>query len=348
MAIRKKDTLLFAHPPVIAAWAAVGGRQEAKGPLAPGFDELVEDASFAAEGCRSWEAAESTLQSRCVAHCLRKGGVTPRQLTLAFAGDLQAQCTASNYTMRALDVPYAGVYGACSTMAETLALAAAFATSGYSERTLALSSSHFCAAERQFRTPLDYGGKRTPTAQWTATASGACLVRPAGTAGVRILSATFGRVRDYAVRDINNMGAAMMPAAASTLLACFAALGTAPQNYDAVLTGDLGKVGSALLEAQMAREGFVLDNHLDCGCLLYDLDAQPVGAGGSGAGCSAAVLGAYVLPRLQTGQWRRVLFLATGALMSQATVQQGETIPGIAHAVELAAPDDIAAGEGKA
>lgn len=345
VSVRRRDTLLFAAPPRICAWAAVGGKKEGEGPLGPAFDELVPDASFAAEGCASWEDAESRLQQRCIRRCLRKAGVTARQVELAFAGDLQAQCTASSYTMRALGVPFAGVYGACSTMAESLCLAAAFAAAGYSERTLAAASSHFCAAERQFRTPLNYGGKRTPTAQWTATAAGACLLRPAGGGGaVEIPSVTFGRVRDYEIRDINNMGAAMMPAAASTLLACFAALHAAPQDFDAVITGDLGAVGSELLCIQMRKEGYALENHLDCGCLLYDLDEQPVKAGGSGAGCSAAVLCAHILPQLAAGRWRRVLFVATGALMSQATFLQGQTIPGIAHAVELAAP----AGEGKA
>ena len=344
MSIRRRDTLLFPDPPVIAAWAAVGGKKEGEGPLGAALDERLADASFAAEGCTSWEDAESRLQQRCIRRCLRKAGVTARQVELAFAGDLQAQCTASAYAMRALGVPFAGLYGACSTMAEALALAAAFAAAGYSERTLAVTSSHFCAAERQFRTPLNYGGKRTPTAQWTATAAGACLLRPAGAPGVGVASVTFGRVQDYAVRDINNMGAAMMPAAAGTLLACFGALHAAPQDFDAVITGDLGAVGSELLYAQLRKEGFSLDNHLDCGCLLYDRDEQHVKAGGSGAGCSAAALCAYILPQLAAGRWRRVLFVATGALMSQATFLQGQSIPGIAHAVELIAPT----GEGRA
>ena len=338
MSIRRRDTLLFPDPPVIAAWAAVGGKKEGEGPLASAFDERIPDAGFAAEGCRSWEQAESLLQQRCIRRCLRKAGLSPQDVTLAFAGDLQAQCAASNYTLRALGVPFAGVYGACSTMAETLCLGAAFAAAGYSERTLAFTSSHFCAAERQFRTPLLYGGKRTPTAQWTATAAGACLLRPAGSAGVPVAAVTFGRVQYYAVRDINNMGAAMMPAAAATLLAHFGACGSGPEDYDAVITGDLGAVGSELLYTQLRREGCELANHLDCGCLLYDRDEQPVQAGGSGAGCSAAVLGAYILPQLQSGRWRRVLFVATGALMSRATILQGESIPGIAHAVELIAP----------
>ena len=336
MAIRRGDTLIFAKPPVIAAWAAAGGKKEGEGPLAEQFDLLFEDASFGEDG---WETAESDLQQKCVGACLHKGGTIKEKLDIAFAGDLQAQCTASNYTMRVVGCPYAGLYGACSTMAESVGLAAVFAGQGMAEQALAFTSSHFCAAERQFRTPLDYGGKRTPTAQWTATAAGACLLRPAGSTGVPVLSVTFGRVQDFAIKDINNMGAAMMPAAASTLLAYFRGTGTTPADFDAILTGDLGEVGSQLLHEQMAAEGMPLDNHQDCGCLLYDVGSQHVQAGGSGAGCSAAVLCTYVLPKLQEGAWRRVLFLSTGALMSQTTFLQGETIPGIAHAVELGSPE---------
>lgn len=332
---RKKDTLLFDTPPVVAAWAAAGGKKESEGPLASDFDFLTQDAGFCEQGCENWEQAESLLQRRAAELCLRKADLPRTGVDIAFAGDLQAQCTASNYTMRELGIPFAGVYGACSTMAETLALAAVFAAGGMAERALALTSSHFCAAERQFRTPLEYGAKRTPTAQWTATAAGACLLRGPGQGGVQILSATFGRVQDYGVTDINNMGAAMMPAAASTLLRYFDATGAAPADFDAIFTGDLGQVGSDLLCEQMEKEGVPLPNHYDCGCLLYDVDSQNVQAGGSGAGCSAAVLCAWVLPRLFDGRFKRVLFLSTGALMSQTTFLQGETIPGIAHCVEL-------------
>ena len=274
------------------------------------------------------------MQLRAARLCLQKAALPAERVDLALAGDLQAQCTASGYALRELGVPFAGLFGACSTMAEALALGAALCSSGAAQNLLAMTSSHFCAAERQFRTPLEYGAKRTPTAQWTATAAGACLVRAHGT-GVPVRSVTFGRVQDYAVHDINNMGAAMMPAAASTLLRYFAATGACPQDFDAIFTGDLGEIGSALLREQMAREGLPLDNHRDCGCLLYDTQGQDVQAGGSGAGCSAAVLCCKILPMLAAGQLRRVLFLATGALMSQTTFLQGESIPGIAHCVEL-------------
>ena len=331
---------MFDAPPTVAAWAAAGGKKESEGPLASAFDFVTQDAAFGEQGCENWEQAESLLQRKAVELCLRKADIPRSKVDIAFAGDLQAQCTASNYTMRELGIPFAGVYGACSTMAETLGLAAVFAAGGMAERALALTSSHFCAAERQFRTPLEYGGKRTPTAQWTATAAGACLVRGSGAAGVPVLSATIGRVCDAGVKDINNMGAAMAPAAAQTLLHYFADTGTTQQDFDAIFTGDLGEVGSTLLHELMHKADCPVENHQDCGCLLYDVAAQNVQAGGSGAGCSAAVLAAHVLPGLVERRWRRVLFLSTGALMSQTTFLQGESIPGIAHCVELGCPEE--------
>ena len=214
MALRHGDTLLFPAPPVIAAHAAVGGKKEGEGPLAAGFDQLSRDNFF---GQKNWEAAEKALQLRAARLCLEKAGTDERSVDLALAGDLQAQCTASNYTMRELDIPFAGLFGACSTMAEALGLGAAFCAGGMAEGVLAMASSHFCAAEREFRTPLNYGAFRTPTSQWTATAAGCCLLRPAGP-GVQIRAVTLGRVVDYRVSDITNMGAARAPAAAATLL----------------------------------------------------------------------------------------------------------------------------------
>ena len=332
MATRRGDTLIFPKPPVIAAHACIGGKKEGESPLAAEFDELHSDNRL---GQASWEAAETQLQLQTARLCLKKAHATEKDVSLLLAGDLQAQCTASGYAARTLGLPFAGLFGACSTMAEALGLGAALCSAGLADGLLATTSSHFCAAERQFRTPLSYGAVRTPTAQWTATAAGACLLRGPGQGGVQILSATFGRVQDYGVTDINNMGAAMMPAAASTLLRYFDATGAAPADFDAIFTGDLGQVGSDLLCEQMEKEGVPLPNHYDCGCLLYDVDSQNVQAGGSGAGCSAAVLCAWVLPRLFDGRFKRVLFLSTGALMSQTTFLQGETIPGIAHCVEL-------------
>ena len=327
-----KRTLTLENRPYLLSHAAAVGKKEGEGPLGSRFDFVTRNDRM---GQKSWELAESELQRTAIDLALRKGSLRHCDLDLILAGDLLNQCIGSFLASMHSDVPYLGQYGACSTMAETLGLAAVFAAGGMAERVLALTSSHFCAAERQFRTPLEYGAKRTPTAQWTATAAGACLVRAHGSAGVPVLSVTFGRVQDFAVHDINNMGAAMMPAAASTLLRYFSATGTSPQDFDAIFTGDLGEVGTALLHEQMAKEGLPLDNHKDCGCLLYDTNSQNVQAGGSGAGCSAAVLCGKILPMLAAGQLRRVLFLATGALMSQTTFLQGESIPGIAHCVEL-------------
>ena len=339
MVNRCGDTLLFETPPVIAAGAAVGGKKESEGPLAVEFDELCTDNRFGQSG---WEAAEKYLQLRAARLCLQKAGLAQEKVQLALAGDLQAQCTASGYAMRELGVPFAGLFGACSTMAEALGLGAILCASGAARNLLALTSSHFCAAERQFRTPLSYGAVRTPTAQWTATAAGCCLLQPAGR-GVGIAAASFGRVQDYQVKDINNMGAAMAPAAAATLLHYFADTHTGPQDFDCIYTGDLGHVGSQLLRELLAAEGVLLKNHVDCGCILFDANEQSVKSGGSGPGCCAAVLCGHILPRLRRRSQKRVLFAATGALMSQTTFLQKESIPAVAHLVELTAPEKGAA-----
>ena len=339
MATRRGDTLIFQTPPVIAAHAAVGGKKEGEGPLAAGFDALSADNRFGQSG---WEAAETQLQLRAARLCLKKAQTTEKEVSLALVGDLQAQCTASNYAMRALGIPYAGLFGACSTMAEALGLGAALCSAGLADGLLAMASSHFCTAERQFRTPLSYGAVRTPTAQWTATAAGACLLRPAGQ-GVDIRAVTFGRVQDYQIRDINNMGAAMAPAASATLLHYLRDTHAEPPDFDAIYTGDLGHVGSQLFRELLAAEGLLIKNHVDCGCILYDASEQAVKSGGSGAGCCAAVLCTHILPRLERGTQKRVLFLATGALMSQTTFLQKESIPAVAHLVELAAPEKGAA-----
>ena len=336
MATRRGDTLIFPKPPVIAAHACIGGKKEGESPLAAEFDELHSDNRL---GQASWEAAETQLQLQTARLCLKKAHATEKDVSLLLAGDLQAQCTASGYAARALGLPFAGLFGACSTMAEALGVGACLCSAGMADGLLAMTSSHFCTAERQFRTPLSYGAVRTPTAQWTATAAGACLLRPAGQ-GVGIRAVTFGRVQDLGIRDINNMGAAMAPAAAQTLLHYFAGTGTTPQDFDTIFTGDLGEVGSTLLHELMHKADCPVENHQDCGCLLYDVAAQNVQAGGSGAGCSAAVLAAHVLPGLVERRWRRVLFLSTGALMSQTTFLQGESIPGIAHCVELGCPEE--------
>ena len=335
MAARRGDTLLFPTPPVVAAHAAIGGKKEGEGPLAACFDELSADNFF---GQSNWEAAEKEMALRAARLCLKKAETTPDNVSLALAGDLQALCTASSYALRELGIPFVGLFGACSTMAEALGLGAALCSAGMADGLLAMTSSHFCAAERQFRTPLSYGAVRTPTAQWTATAAGCCLLRPAGQ-GVGIAAATLGRVQDYNIKDINNMGAAMAPAAAATLLHYLADTHAELRDFDCIYTGDLGLVGSQMLRELLAAEGLLLKNHADCGCLLYDAGEQRVKSGGSGAGCCAAVLCGHILPKLLRRGSRRVLFLATGALMSQTTFLQKESIPAVAHLVELSAPE---------
>ncbi|MEG0762243.1 MAG: stage V sporulation protein AD [Oscillospiraceae bacterium] len=326
-----KDNIVFSNPPCISAFAAIGGKKESEGPLSSSFDAIFADTKC---GQSTWEKAESIFQRHSIEQLLNKRGVKLSDVNAVFAGDLQCQCTASAYAMRSLDVPFFGLYGACSTMAEGIILAASMVAGNIMRRAIAMSSSHFCAAERQYRTPLDYGGKRTPTSQWTVTSAGSVMIE-AGSLGPHILSVSTGRVCDFNVKDINNMGAAMAPAAANTLLQYFADTSYAPSDFDAIFTGDLGAVGSTLMLDLLDKEGLHIKNHEDCGLLVYDKNTQKVQAGGSGAGCSAAVLSALVLPKLQKKEYKRVLFLSTGALMSQTTFLQGESIPGIAHLLEL-------------
>ncbi len=254
---------------------------------------------------------------------------------MLFAGDLLNQCTGSAYGLRELGIPFMGLYGACSTMAESLCAAGLFVEEGLAGRALAVTSSHFCSAERQFRFPLEYGGQRPPTAQWTATASGAVVVEKTGKPPF-IRGISIGKMVDLGITDANNMGAAMAPAAAETIRTFLEESKTRPEDYDRILTGDLGKVGSQLLAELLERDGVSLaGRHDDCGLLLFDPERQDVHAGGSGCGCSAAVLCGSILPELAEGLYGDVLFAATGALMSPTAVQQGESIPGICHLLRL-------------
>ena len=320
----------------VRACASTVGPKEGKGPLGWCFDRVLQDDLL---GQESWELAESRMMQDTIEMCLAKAGLPAQSVEVLLAGDLQGQIMSSAFAARELGVPYLGLYGACSTMIEAMAVGGILVEGGYRKNALCSASSHFCTAERQFRTPLSYGAVRTPTAQWTATAAGACLLRPAGQ-GVGIRAVTFGRVQDLGIRDINNMGAAMAPAAAATLLRYLTDTNTQPQEFDAICTGDLGHVGSQLFRELLAAEGLLLKNHIDCGSLLYDAEGQSVHSGASGPGCCAAVLCGHLLPRLERRGQRRVLFLATGALMSQTTFLQKESIPAISHLVELAAPEE--------
>lgn len=328
-----KQTVRFERPVCIACGAAVGGRKEADGPLKERFDELCKDSYF---GQKSWEAAESAMLRRCFDLLCEKSKTPPDALQYLLTGDLQSQCTGSAFALRDAGVPYLGLYGACSTMGEAMMLGAMLIDGGAAKQLCALTCSHFCTAERQFRQPLEYGGQRTPTAQHTATAAGAVLLTGGGQNQPRITFATTGRIVDAGIKDANNMGAAMAPAAWDTLRTHFLDTGRSPDDYDALITGDLGHFGHDILADLAHADGYEFNNiFTDCGMLLYDAPRQDVHAGGSGCGCSAAVFAGHILRCMQGRLWNRVLFAPTGALMSTVTSQQGESIPGICHALAI-------------
>ena len=327
-----RQTVGMANPPVITAWASTVGKLEGEGPLGHCFDQIGTDSYF---GQDSWEKGESEMLKRTFRTACRKGNVTPADLDYLLSGDLLNQCTGSAFALRDVPAPYFGLYGACSTMAESLSLAAMLIDGGFARTVCATTGSHFCSSERQFRFPLEYGGQRTPTAQWTVTGAGAVILRHTGT-GPRVTHVTTGMICDKGITDSANMGAAMAPAAYHTLTAHFRDTGRSPTDYDAIFTGDLGAVGHRAVLESFARVGFDLsDRYFDCGLLMFDRDRQDVHAGGSGCGCAASVLCGHILPNLQQGLWKRVLFTATGALLSSTSTLQGLSIPGICHAVAL-------------
>lgn len=276
------------------------------------------------------------MQKQALALALNKAGLAASGLDWLFAGDLLNQCISSSYAARGQTVPFFGLYGACSTMGEGLALASMTLDGGCGERAAVVVSSHFCSAERQYRTPLEYGSQRTPTAQWTATASGAAILGREGP-GPYITHVTVGKIVDKGVTDTNNMGAAMAPAACDTLTAHFQDTGRTPNSYDLIVTGDLGSLGSELLHELLRREGVQMPNHADCGMLLFDPKKQDVHCGGSGCGCCASVLTGHLLNGVKRGKWKNLLFCPTGALHSPTSAFQGESIPGICHAIAISA-----------
>ena len=328
-----RGCLAFERPPALLGRAAVGGKREAQGPLGADLDKTFGDTSL---GMDTWEQAEAQLQKEAVALALVRAGLKPENLDLIFAGDLLNQCISSTFGVMGYQVPFLGQYGACSTMAQALLLAALAVESGAARQAAAVTSSHFCSAERQFRLPLEYGGQRSPTAQWTATAAGCAVVGLSGR--VKVRGGLVGKIVDLGVKDPANMGAAMAPAAADSIARYLRDTGTSPGDYDGIFTGDLGAVGTALLYQLLAEEGVHLQRvHDDCGLLLYDRQRQDVHAGGSGCGCSAAVLCGHLLKRMEQGELGDILFCATGALMSPTSQQQGQSIPGVCHVVHLTA-----------
>ena len=316
----------------MASSACVVGRKEGDGPLRDSFDLVSEDAFF---GEKTWEKAESTMQKTVLYKALDKAGLPPSAVEFIFAGDLLNQCIGSAFGLRDSGIPFFGLYGACSTMAESLSLAAMTIDGGFADCAAAVTSSHFCSAERQFRLPLEYGGQRSPTAQWTVTGAGALILTADGP-GPYVKHVTAGKIVDAGIKDASNMGAAMAPAAYSTLSAHFQDLGLEPADYDLIVTGDLGALGSGILIDFFKNDGIDLShNYNDCGLMIFSRDGQDVHAGGSGCGCSASVLAGHLIPGMRDGQWNRILFAATGALLSPTSTLQGESIPSICTAVTL-------------
>ena len=327
-----EQTVCLATPPSIASAACVVGKKEGDGPLNGYFDFISEDSYF---GESTWEKAESTMLKQCFSIACDKAGLPPSNIQYLFAGDLLNQCTGTAFGLRESGIPFFGLFGACSTMAEGLALAAMLIDGGFADTVAAMTCSHFCSAERQFRLPLEYGGQRAPTAQWTVTGAGAVILNTLG-AGPCVTHVTTGKIVDKGITDAANMGAAMAPAAFETIKAHFQDTGRGFDYYDVVITGDLGKVGHTILRDLFLSEGVDFGTRLmDCGLLIYSIEGQDVHSGGSGCGCAASVLSGHLLARMAEGHWPKILFCGTGALMSATSAMQGESIPGICHAVAL-------------
>lgn len=330
--------LFFENEISILSYASVVGKKEGEGPLRDYFDRIVND-SYA--GKNTFEQAESELTRTAAKEAMQKICMVPDAIDIAFCGDLLNQCVASSFAMRSFGIPYAGVYGACSTMALSMILAAVSVESGAAERALCAVSSHYCTAERQYRFPLEYGSQRPPTAQWTVTGAGAVILGSKSSENkgesnnAFIHAARIGKIIDYNITDQNNMGAAMAPAAADTIYEYLKETGTEPYDYDMIFTGDLGRVGSRLLRDLMMERGIDLGTrHSDCGVMIFD-ESQDVHAGGSGCGCCASVLCGFILDSMRSGKLRNILFVPTGALLSPTTVMQKQSIPSVAHLVNI-------------
>lgn len=319
-------------PPTIKAWASVAGKKEALGPLGTTFDVTCKDSYY---GQKTWEQAEKRMQQLALQTLVKKTGMRQDDFQLVFSGDLLNQCIGSSFSLRNTGISHIGLYGACSTMAESLMMASMAVGGGFTENAVAMTSSHFASSERQYRFPLGYGGQRTPTAQWTVTGAGAVLVTP-NSEGPKILGCTMGTITDLGIKDANNMGAAMAPAAMQTIKTHFEDFAAGPDDYDLVVTGDLGQLGKEILITMLENEGISIGGKItDCGCLVFDNTTQDVHAGGSGCGCSAITLCGYLLNKLSIGSMKKILFCGTGALLSPTSVQQGLPIPGICHAVVI-------------
>lgn len=336
-----KASIRFERPPRILQAASVVGPKEAEGPFGSLFDEVDSDGKC---GKDNWEQAESELQKRAATKALEKAHLSPKQIRYVFAGDLLGQCIASSFGINELNCPTIGMYGACSTMGLTLATGAMFVNAGYADHVLCVTSSHYASAERQFRFPSDYGNQRPLSAEWTVTGAGAVVLESESAQMqtqldlplAEITGVTTGKIVDYGITDSMNMGAAMAPAACDTIAEHFEDFKTKLDDYDQIITGDLGQIGSKLLiDLLLEKKIDISDRHMDCGLEIFKRKKQDVHAGGSGCGCSAVTLAAYILPKLQKKIWKRVLFVPTGALLSKISFNEGASIPGIAHAVVI-------------
>ena len=327
-----KASLRFEHPAFVASWASVAGKKEGQGPLADEIDVKEQDEMF---GMENWEQAESAMQKQAADLALEKGNIHRREVRYLFAGDLLGQLIATSFGTVDLEIPLFGLYGACSTMGEALGLGAMCVNAGYADRVLTLASSHYATAEKQYRFPLGYGNQRAQSATWTVTGCGAVVLGKNKTR-VAVTGITTGKLVDMGSKDSMNMGAAMAPAAWNTICQNFEDFGVDASYYDRIITGDLGMVGQKALLDFMKSSGYdITGKHMDCGLEIYDRGEQDVHSGGSGCGCSAVTLCAHILPKLMRGEWSRVLFVPTGALLSTVSYNEGQSIPGIAHAVIL-------------
>ena len=327
-----KQTIIFDNPPTILETASIVGPKEAEGPLAKYFDKTLEDEFW---GEKTWEKAESKIVKETSVLTINKANLSNEQIDYCFSGDLLNQCISSSFGLRDSSIPLFGIFGACSTFVEGLSLGAVFAEISGANNILALASSHFCSAEKQFRFPLELGNQRTPTAQWTVTGSGAAIISKNGT-GPFITSITTGKIVDMGIKDVNNMGAAMAPAALDTLLAHFKDTGRNPSYYDGIFSGDLGYVGKDILGDLALKNGYNINSiYNDCGVLIFDKEKQDTHSGGSGCACIATVFSGYLFNQLKAKKYKKILLIATGALTNSTTSQQGESIPGIAHAISI-------------
>lgn len=335
-----KQSIYFENKVYIRASAAIVGQKEGEGPLSAYFDQVVEDPFFSE---KTWEEAESKFISEAAALAIEKAGLEEKDIRFAFAGDLLGQLIASSFGIKKLEIPYIGLYGACSNIGLAIALGGMTVAGGYGESVLCAASSHFGSAEKQFRYPLEYGNQRPQSATYTVTGSGAFVLsreQSEKSPGVRLKGAAFGKVVDYEVRDAQNMGAAMAPAAAHVIYQVLCDFSVKAEEFDQIITGDLGVIGKKIL-IQLLNDNHIdiSGNHMDCGIEIFDSEKQDTHSGGSGCACSATVLASYVMNKMKKGEWKRVLFVPTGAMFSPTSFNEGQAVPGIAHAIWLERED---------